>query len=445
MSINPRTADIIIESLRAGEVPQEGLEHYATGIDAQVAAFEQELERITDRRGRYRFLRGEYGAGKTFFLRFLAARARAKNYAAAYVRVSYPEVPLHKPAAIYQQVAASLGLGSKPDGALRDLLEHWLFEVSERVVDPDLGRGITDDDPAFPDAVAAEVRTMLGPIADAAPAMAQALAGYARATLAGEHDVARGLLQWLSGDEKVAASAKRTAHLIGKVGQLDALAMLRGLAQLVRQCGYSGLVILIDEVERLVKVPRTDMRQAGLQTLQNWMGALDAGQLPGVLVVVAGTTSFYDSPRGVPLLEPLEQRIGRLDDGPFPDMDAIQLRLPAFDRQRLERVGLQVRDIYTTLHPELEARASDELVAHLAGALAQAFGGKVEVTPRRFLRELIGVLGRLRQHDAYDPFVHYSFDSSGGDLPMDIQERAILEGQDLRAVEEAELPMELDL
>lgn len=73
MSIDPRIADIIIESLRAGEVPREGLEHFATGIDAHVAALEEELARIADQRGRYRFLRGEYGAG---YADALAAESR---------------------------------------------------------------------------------------------------------------------------------------------------------------------------------------------------------------------------------------------------------------------------------------------------------------------------------------------------------------------------------
>ena len=124
MSIEPRIADIIIESLRGGEVPREGLEHFATGIDAQVAALEEEFSRIADQRGRYRFLRGEYGAGKTFFLRFLAARARAEGFAASYVRISYPEMPLHQPTAVYRAIASGLGVHHKLDGALRDILDQ---------------------------------------------------------------------------------------------------------------------------------------------------------------------------------------------------------------------------------------------------------------------------------------------------------------------------------
>jgi P-loop Domain of unknown function (DUF2791) len=214
----------------------------------------------------------------------------------------------------------------------------------------------------------------------------------------------------------------------------------------VAQAGYRGLVVLVDEVERLVKLPRTDSRRTGLALIQNWMGALDAGQLPHVLLVVAGTTSFFDSPRGVPLLEPLQQRIGRLEDGPFPDMDAVQLRLPPFDEKRLLDVGRRVRELYDTCHPGTAARLSDAFLERLARDVSGAFGGRVEVTPRRFLRELVSVLSRVRRHDAFVPDEHYVFriDDAGAPALSD-QERAAREGRSVRDAEQESLPDEIDL
>ncbi|MCC6559380.1 MAG: BREX system ATP-binding protein BrxD [Polyangiaceae bacterium] len=446
MPVDPRIADIIIESLRAGEVPREGLEQFATGIEAHVAALEEELARIADQRGRYRFLRGEYGAGKTFFLRHLAARARAEGFAASYVRVSYPEVPLHQPIAIYRAAAAGLGVHSRIDTALRDILDQWLFRVSERVSDPELGPGLSDDDPGFPDALGAESRRMLGPVVDAAPAFAQALDAYTRASLRGDAELARAMLQWLGGDDKVAASARKHAHITGRLTHQDALGMLRALATVTVQAGYRGLVVVVDEVERLVKVPRADTRRSGLELLQNWMGALDAGQLPYTLLVVAGTTSFFDSPRGVPLLEPLQQRIGPLDAGPFPDMDAVQLRLPPFDVHRLIDVGRRVRDLYEACHPGTAHRVTDGFLERLAREVAGAFGGQIEVTPRRYLRELVSVLSRVRRHDAFIPDEHYAFrlDEAGAPVLTD-QERAAHEGRSTREADEEPLPEGFDL
>lgn len=440
-----RLADIVIEALRVGEVPAQGQELIATGIEAHVAALDKELPRIADGRGRARFLRGDFGSGKTFFLRYLAARARAEGFATAYVRVSYPEVPLHKPVAIYRAVASQLGVKEKPEGALRHILEQWLYRVGERVMDPTLGGGISDSDPGFPDALTAEVRRMLGPVTDAAPAFAQALSGYVTASMAGEDDVARALLQWVGGDPKVAATAKRRAHLVGSLDAGDTLPMLRGLATVAVQAGYGGLVILLDEVERLVRLPRSESRKTGLEFLHDLVGGLEAGQLPHVLVVVAGTTSFYASPRAVPMLEPLQQRIGMLDDGPFPDLDAVQIPLSPFDAERLVEVGRQVCALYEVRYPGAAARCDERFLRRLADDVAGAFGGKVATTPRRFLRELIGVLGRCQQHASYDPHTHYRFRATAADADLADAERAAIEGRDAFAAESEPLPEGFDL
>ena len=180
-----RVADVVVEALRIGEVPAEGLEHFATGVEGLLSALDREYPRVSEGRGRARFLRGEFGAGKTFVLRYLGARARSEGFAASYVRVAYPEVPLHKPVSIYRAATANLGVPERADGALRHVLDQWLYVVTERVMDPSLGSGLQPEDPAFAEALAGEVRTMLGPVADAAPAFAQALAGYAAASLAG--------------------------------------------------------------------------------------------------------------------------------------------------------------------------------------------------------------------------------------------------------------------
>lgn len=443
--IDARIADIVIEALRVGEVPAEGQDAIATGIEGHVAALAKEFARIASGRGRARFVRGDFGAGKTFFLRYLAALARKEGFAASYVRVSYPEVPLHKPVALYRALCSGLGVAERSDGALRHIAEQWLYRATERVMDPALGSGIQPGELGFDEALAKEVRALLGPVADAAPAFAQALGAYAGASLAGEEEVSRALLQWIGGDPKVASTAKRRAHLVGNLDPTDVIPMIRGLSRVVTQAGYKGLVVVIDEVERLVRLPRADSRKVGLELLQNWLGALEAGQLPGVLLVVAGTSSFFTSSRAVPMLEPLKQRIGDLDDGPFPDLDAVQVALPAFDSARLLRVGVAVRELFELRNPGTTARCDDAFLTRLAGEVSGAFHGKVEATPRRYLRELIGVLGRCQQHGDYRPAEHYRFRLSATDAELSDAERAAVEGRDIVEAESAPLPDGFDL
>jgi hypothetical protein len=60
----------IIEALRIGAVPKRGLELFATGLERFEEAIDEELEAVAAGRGRFKAVRGDYGAGKTFFSRW---------------------------------------------------------------------------------------------------------------------------------------------------------------------------------------------------------------------------------------------------------------------------------------------------------------------------------------------------------------------------------------
>jgi type II secretory pathway predicted ATPase ExeA len=428
-ALDPSVADTIVESLRLGEVPDIGLDVISTGIDEHLAAFEREFPRIESGSGRIRFLRGDFGTGKTFFLKALAARAHEAGLATAYVRISYPDVAL-KPLALYATIARTLRTRRQPKGFFRAAIDRWVHRAAERASDPTIGAGVSETSPDFGNAVDAQLRVMLGDLFDRAPSFAQALAGYARALDEDRIDVSRGLLQWLAGDSHVAAGVKKYANLRGALREDDALPMLAGLVTVLEQIGVRGLVVLIDEVERVLRQPQPATRMAAYMTLQNLISAVD-DDLRHVLIVVAGTTDVFEHPRGLSSLEPLRQRIAtRFDSSGFEDFDAVQVRLPPFDRRRLVTVGRRVRDVFIerAAMPELAMRVDDDVLGSLADDVIGAFGGRVAIAPRQFFRETISVLSKARQHPGYDPRSERpSRATIVADSGLDDRERAALE------------------
>src|SRR5262249_8423988 len=158
---------------------------------------------------------------------------------------------------------------------------------------------------------------------------------------------------------------------------------LQGLLTVLRDSGFAGLVLVLDEIETLQRV-RGDVREKGLNALRQLVDEVDGGRFPGLYLVVTGTPAFYDRPQGVRRLEPLAQRL-HVDfqtDPRFDNLRAVQVRLPGFSHDRLVAVGRRVRDLFAedaAARDRVLSLADDAYISELAGAVAGDLGGQVGV------------------------------------------------------------------
>src|SRR5262249_12174134 len=209
---------------------------------------------------------------------------------------------------------------------------------------------------------------------------------YRRAQRQNDTATADGLIAWLAGQPHVGASVKRVAGLKGDVDHFAALSFLQGLLLVLRDSGFAGLLLVLDEIETLQRV-RGDVREKGLNALRQFVDEIDAGRFPGLYLLITGTPAFFDGPEGVRRLEPLAQRL-HVDfqtDARFDNLRAVQVRLPGFAHERLVEVGKKVRDLYALDaqgRDRVESRAEDAYLDVLARAVTGSLGGKVGGAPR---------------------------------------------------------------
>jgi len=417
--ISARRRREIIDALRRGTVPQRGLDVFAVGLARFEPAFDEELRAVAEGGAGFKAVRGEYGSGKTFVARWLQERAKRAGFAAAEVQISEAETPLHRLETVYRRAMERLSTADSYQGAFRPVVDGWFYGLEEEVLAE--GRVRPSDATGLRAATEALLEKRLSAISRATPQFALALRGYRKAQADGDAGIAEGLIAWLAGQPHVAAATKRAAGIKGDVDHFAALSFLQGLLTVLRDSGYSGLVLVLDEIETLQRV-RGDVREKGLNALRQLVDEVDAGRFPGLYLVVTGTPAFYDGPQGVRRLEPLAQRL-HVDfsaDARFDNPRAVQLRLPGFDHGRLVEVGRRIRDLYArdaAARDRILALADDAYVAELAGAVAGDLGGKVGVAPRLFLKKLVGdVLDRIDQHPDFDPRRHYRLTVADGEL-----------------------------
>ena len=417
--ISPQRRDDVIDALRRGTVPQVGLGELAVGLDRFASSLDEELERVRRGGSLFKAVRGEYGSGKTFLVRWLAERARREGFVTAEVQVSESETPLHRLETVYRRVVERLATSDQEVGAFRSIVDRWFYGLEEAAIEA--GEASENDAEALASATEVRLEERLGEVSRVAPAFASALRGYRRAMLSGDLAQGEALLGWAGGQPNVAAGAKRAAGIRGDLDHFGALAFLRGLTDLARDAGHAGVVIVLDEVETLQRV-RADVRERGLNALRQLIDELDAGRFPGLAIVITGTGAFFDGPQGIRRLPPLAQRL-HVDFGSDPRFDnprAPQVRLASFDLDALSDVGRRVRDLFGTgaSDPErVRTIVDDALIADLARGVAGRLGGDVGVAPRLFLRKLVAdVLDRVELFEDFDPRRDYELIVSESEL-----------------------------
>jgi hypothetical protein len=419
VDFSPEKRREIISALRKGTVPQRGLDFLAVGLAQFDATIQAELSEVAEGGAVFKAVRGEYGCGKTFFGRWVQEQAKRKGFATAEVQISETETPLHKLETVYRRAMEQLSTADCFLGAFRSVIDGWFYGLEEDV----LAEGRVD--PNDHDALAAGsdelLEQRLVEITRATPQFAAALRSYRTAQRSNDHATAEGLAGWLAGQPHIASSLKRHAGIKGDVDHFAALSFLRGLLLILKDSGYTGLVLVLDEIETIQRV-RSDVREKGLNALRQLLDDIDGGRFPNLYLGITGTPAFYDGPQGIQRLEPLAQRL-HVDfqtNAKFDNPRAVQLRLSTFDNERLVEVGTKVRDLYAadcSAPDRVRRLANDDYIDTLARAMAGKLGGQVGIAPRLFLKKLVSdVLDRIDQFEEFDPRADYQLTVSSNEM-----------------------------
>ena len=423
----------IFERLRSGTVPEKGLEKFAVGIDKPLNEIRRQLNLISTGEGAFKFLRGGYGCGKTFMSQYALLEALKENFAVSFVVVSPNDTQFHKFDDVYHRIVSGIRTPMAASGALEDAIDRWIARIEDRLIDE-----IGEDAEDFDEQVKVRFETELSELTQEASGneFINVLKAYFEAKQEGDYQAASSLISWVSGSKNVAASAKKKAGIKGEISSASAMLYLKGTLNIIKKVGHSGLVILIDELETILRT-RSDVRGKSLNGLRQIIDA--AKDFPGMLWVFTGTREFFDSKKGVAGLEPLHDRIKFTNSGGFVSPKQPQLELKPFDKQRLKAVALKLREIFPSNNKgRIFDLVDDDFLDSLCSRVPEGLKGDVGVIPRQFLRELVTVLDLVEEHDGSDggePYIPkdvYDFPSGG----LSEEDRILRDGNTLSSADD---------
>jgi hypothetical protein len=407
-------ADHIFERLRSGTVPERGLDKFAVGIDRPLNELRRQLELAASGEGVFKFLRGGYGCGKTFMGQYALLEALRQNFAVSFVVVSPNDTQFHKFDDVYHKIVSGMRTPLAQSGALEDALDRWISRIEDQIASE-----CGDDAPDFDGRVKARFDTELVELTKDATGneFISVLKAFFESKQEGDFQTASSLVAWLSGSKNISARAKQKAGIKGEISSASALLFLKGILNITKRAGYRGLVVIVDELETILRT-RTDVRGKSLNGLRQIIDA--AKDFPGLLWIFTGTREFFDSRKGVAGLEPLHDRIKFTESGGFSSPKQPQLELKPFDTDRLIAVACKLRDVFPSGNRErLFKIVDDDFIQQLTAMVSSGLRGDVGVIPRQFLRELVTIMDLVEENDGsegspvYDPRVAYKFPSGG--------------------------------
>ena len=424
MTLQSRDREHVFERLRSGLVPERGLDAFAVNVERQRNEIGRLIDLAEKGEGVFKFLRGGYGCGKTFMARLALLDAQARGFATSFVVVSDNDFHLHKFDVLYRRVVGELGTNVCARGALGDILDRWIARLESALAA--LGADTDGDD--FDDRVRAKLEEELASVSggQAPEDMVRVIRTIFDLKQEGELADAGALLSWLAGSQNVSASAKKRAQVKGEIHSNDALTYMRGILGIVKAAGYKGIVIVVDEVETILRM-RGDVRGKSLNGLRQIIDA--ASEFPGLLWLFTGTPELFDGKRGVAALPPLHDRIAFLPNG---SLRQSQLELRPFTQSALQQVALKLRDIYgygSRDRARLERKVSPSFIERLVAEVTAGFKGDVGVVPRQFMRRLVDVFDQVEDDPAYEPMEAHAFKPEA----LTPEEKSVLEDRPLYA------------
>lgn len=427
-TIRQRDRDAIIQSLQAGLVPRRGLQHIQVGRANEVKAATEDLDRIADGGSAVRFIIGEYGSGKTFFLNLIRTIALEKRLVTAHADLT-PDRRFRSTSghgrALYQQLARNLSTRATPNGgALRSIVERFIAEANREATSQDVP---TEE----------IIRDRLDELSElvAGYAFTDIIALYWKGYQDNDDELQHAALRWLRGEYDTKTEARKVLDKrVLIIDDSNWYEMTKLMARFVDLAGYEGLLINLDEMVNLYKLSHTGARKSNYEKLLSIVNDGMQGQTVGLGFLFAGTPDFLtDTKRGLYSYDALKTRLAEStfasDD--LVDMSGPVIRLSSLTQEDIFVLLQKLRHIHAGGDPDNYVVPDEALEAFMRHCNEQ-IGAAYFQTPRNTIKEFLGFLAILEQNP------EVSWEELIGDIEVETEGIEPLQAEESESTEDDE-------
>ncbi len=396
-----RVAAVILNSLKGGVVPRIGLPYITVGREVEIRALLTDLSLIADGGASFRFLVGRYGAGKSFLLQTIRTHAMGEGFVVADADLS-PERRLQggqgQGLATYRELICNISTKTRPEGgALNLILDRWVASCA--------------------DADESAVNSQLAPLEEMVHGFdfARMLRRYRAAVSEGDEEATSRVTKWIRGEYRTKSEARAELGSSTIISDDDWYDYVKLFARFLVCSGYKGMLVLIDELVNLYKIPNAITRQYNYEKILTMYNDTLQGKAQYLGMIMGGTpTSIEDRRRGVFSYEALRSRLaqGRFARNDLKDMLAPIIRLQPLTYEELLVLIEKLMQIHAGYFGWTPTLTESDLVDFLKIEFGRV-GADTHLTPREVIRDFIELLDILCQNP--DANVAELLQSVGGD------------------------------
>ena len=391
--IRPRDRDAVIQSLRAGVVPRVGQQHIQVGRANEVTALIGDIDRVADGGSAIRFVIGEYGAGKSFFLNLVRSIALERKLVTVHADFS-PDRRLHatggQARSLYAELMRNLSTRAKPEGGA-------MPSVVERFIVGSLTAARSRD--VSPEVV---IRERLADLQELTGgyAFAEVTAAYWRAHHTGNEQLKADVVRWLRAEFSTRTDARAALGVRTIIDDGNFYDHLKLFSRFVRLAGFSGLLVCLDEMVNLYKLSHTRARNSNYEQALRILNDCLQGSAVGLGFVFGSTPDMLlDTRRGLYSYSALQSRLAEntFASGGLVDYSGPVLRLANLSPEDLFVLLTKLRHVFASGDPAAYL-VPDEALTAFMNHCASRVGDAYFRTPRTTIKEFVNLLAVLEQN-----------------------------------------------
>jgi len=388
--LKPRERDAIIQALRAGVVPKLGLRHIQVGRAREIEELVKDMDRIADGGSAIRFIIGEYGSGKTFFMNLIRLVALEKGLVVMFADLA-PDRRIHatggQARGLYAEMAKNLATRTKPDGgALASVVERF---VSQAQHDAEGKEKSTDE----------IIRQRLSHFEELTGGFdfAQVIRRYWEGHETGDEELKSAAIRWLRGEFATKTDARKALGVRTIVDDASVYDHLKLMSAFVCAAGYKGLLVGLDEMVNLYKLTSSQARNANYEQILRISNDVLQGSAENLGFLMGGTPEFLmNTRRGLYSYEALQSRLAEntfAREG-LVDLSGPVIRLASLTPEDLFVLLANIRAVMQGDDATMPDTALEAFMAHCSDRIGEAYFR----TPRNTVTAFVNLLAVLEQN-----------------------------------------------